>query len=382
MTAMIEALIAETRAQLPYLSQSVCLNHAGVSPQPLVPGVAEYERQRADMLPHEMFARQAPVRDKVKRLYARLLGVMPEEIAVTGNTAEGVNIVAQGFPWRRGDRIVLVDVEYPSNVYPWWNVRDQGVEVYTISEREGRVDMEELNAALTDRTRLVAVSHVQFSSGFAVDLRRLADLCRPRGIFLFVDIAQSIGARPVDLSLVDAAAWSAWKWLMGPLGVGGFYLAQRHLDLIKPRFVGVDGMQPTADYLEYRFALRDSAARFEYSTPNLAGLISTLAALERVTALLAPGAVVRDGIPERILANADRLIAALEPRGYRLFSSRAPGERSGILSFVTPEPPAQIVGRLKSRGVEAAARAGRLRLSPHFYNTAEDIDRCVQALAA
>jgi len=364
---------------LPLLRSGVALNHAGIAPQPESESVAEFERRRAKMLPGAALEMTRGLKNRIRAGYARMLGVAPAEIAITRHTAEGVNTIAQGFPWKAGDRVLTVNVEYPSNVYPWWNLRDRGVEVVTVSEREGRVDLDEFLAAIDERIRLVAISHVEFASGFAFDLARLAAECRKREIFLFADIAQSIGVLPVDLRLVDAAAWPTWKWLMGPLGMGGFYLAERRLPMIRPPFVGTDGMVSTPDYLEYRFEFRADASRFEYSTDNTLGLFGTAEALSRLEPLLGPGS--GDALARRVFQLGDDLTALMESRGFRLYSSRAAGERSGIFSFLAPGDPAVYAARLRQQGVETAVRSSRLRISPHYYNNKEDLQRIALALS-
>ena len=373
----VEAAAAAIRERLPLLRSGVALNHAGVAPQPETGAISGFEQDRACLMPGAALEKVSGLKAGIRKSYAQMLGVSPAEIAITRHTAEGVNIVAQGYPFKAGDRVLTVNVEYPSNVYPWWNLRDRGVEVVTVPEREGRVDLEELLAAIDDRVRVVAVSHVEFASGFAFDLARLAAECRRRDVFLFVDIAQSIGILPVDLHLADAAAWPTWKWLMGPLGMGGFFLSERRLSTIRPLFVGTDGMIPTRDYLEYRFQLRPDASRFEYSSENTLGLLGTMEALNRFSPLFRPEA--GDAVARRIFALGDKLISLMESMGTRLYSSRRNGERSGIFSFISQGDPGIIAAKLKRHGVEAAVRGGRLRLSPHFYNNEEDLKRVENA---
>ncbi len=374
----VDTAAREIRNRLPLLETGVALNHAGVSPQPESGTIAEFEESRARLLPGEGLARISGLRDEIRSLYSELLHVLPAEIAVTKHTAEGVNLIAQGFPWRQGDRILTVSVEYPSNVYPWWNLRDRGVEVVPVPEREGRVDLDEFVGAIDERVRMVAISHVEFASGFRFDLARLSDACRARGVFLFVDIAQSIGFVPIDLRLVDAAAWPMWKWLMGPIGMGGLYVSASRLESIRPVFVGSDGMVPTPDYLDYRFEFRPDARKFEYSSENVLGMIGTAEALRRIVPLF--GDEAADVVARRVWSLGDRIISSLEERGFRLYSSRLPGERSGIFSFVTPSDPAPIAARLRRSGVEVAVRGGRLRISPHFYNNEADVERLLVAL--
>ncbi len=374
----VDAAAREIRDRLPLLETGVALNHAGVSPQPESRAIAEFEESRARLLPGEGLTRISGLRDEIRRLYADLLHVSPAEIAVTKHTAEGVNLIAQGFPWRQGDRILTVSVEYPSNVYPWWNLRDRGVQIVTVPERDGRVDPDEFLGAIDDRVRMVAISHVEFASGFRFDLARVSEACRARGVFLFVDIAQSIGCVPIDLRLVDAAAWPTWKWLMGPIGMGGLYVAANRLESIRPVFVGSDGMVPTPDYLDYRFEFRPDARRFEYSSENVLGMIGIAEALRRIAPLFDGKAA--DVVARRVWSLGDRIISSLEGRGFRLYSSRLPVERSGIFSFVAPGDPAPIAARLRRSGIETAVRGGRLRISPHFYNNDADVDRLLAAL--
>ncbi len=376
----VEDIARVVRAGLPLLRNGAALNHAGIAPQPAARAVSDFEESRASGLPGEALEVVAGCKKEARQIYARMLGVTPQEIAITRHTAEGVNFIAQGFPWRPGDRILTVSVEYPSNVYPWWNLRDRGVETLTVPEREGRVDLDELVGAIDERVRMVAISHVEFASGFAFDLDRLAAACQERAVFLFVDIAQSIGLLPVDLRNVDAAAWPTWKWLLGPIGMGGFYLASRHLETIRPAFVGTDGMVPTSDYLDYRFEFRPDAGRFEYSTENTLGLIGTAEALRRIGVLFADE--TRSEVARKVWRLGDQITLRLGELGYRLFSSTRPGERSGIFSFVAPGNPHLVAKSLRQHGVEVAVRAGRLRISPHFYNNSEDLERLFRALPA
>ncbi|MBL4889989.1 MAG: aminotransferase class V-fold PLP-dependent enzyme, partial [Candidatus Lindowbacteria bacterium] len=281
--------------------------------------------------------------------------------------------------WKQGDRILTVSVEYPSNVYSWWNIKDKGVEIVTVEERNGRVDMDEFIDSIDETITLVAISHVEFASGFMFDLDRVAKVCRERNVFLFVDIAQSAGVMSVDLSNVDAAAWPTWKWLMGPLGMGGFYLAAQHLETIKPVFVGTDGMEPQADYLTYDFKLLDSAQRFEFSTGNCIGAIGVFDALERVQDILGPRPE-NSPLMSAVLSNCDRIIERFTEFDVSLYSSQNAGERSGILSFETAGDPAEVAAGLTEANIEVAARGGRLRISPHYYTTDEDIDRLCSAM--
>ena len=371
-------MVADVRSRLPLLERGASFNHAGVAPQPMSDAARRFHRARSEKIADEFFLTVADVPRRIRSAYASLLKVSDDEIAITHNTAEGINIIAQGLDWREGDRILTVNVEYPSNVYPWWNLRDRGVEIVTVDERGGRVDLNEFIEAIDERVRLVAISHVEFASGYAFDLDKLAGACRERDVLLCVDLAQSLGALPIDLSKVDAAAWPTWKWLMGPVGMGGFYLSKQWLDRVRPVFVGSDGMKSGRNYLDYRFEFEEGAKRFEYSTGNVVGMIEVAEAVERAAAAFA----ATDARPtERIFANADVIIEGLKQRGFALYSSTAPGERSGILSFTAGEHDLNRVSKLlKGKGFDQAVRGERLRLAPHYYNDAHDIERLLAAI--
>jgi len=378
-TSLFDDFVRGIRRRLPLLDSAVSFNHAGIAPQPLSDAIADFEVRRGRLLPGAALDSVAGLKKEIRAAYGRLLNVPEQGIAITRHTAEGVNSIAQGLDWKPGDRILTVNVEYPSNVYPWWNLRDRGVEVVTVPERDGRVELEEFVAAIVPGVRLVAISHVEFASGFAFDLSEVSRACRDSGALLFVDVAQSIGILPVDLRLVDAAAWPTWKWLMGPLGMGGLYVSKELLPRVRPVFVGTDGMLPTGDYLEYRFEFRPDASRFEYSTENTLGLIGTAEALQRTLPLFEgdfAGEAAR-----RVWDIGDSLTAILERRGISCYSSMRPRERSGILSYVVPGGPAAVASKLRAGAVEVSVRAGRLRVAPHFYNDASDVDRFTAALA-
>ena len=380
MTTTLENTIAAVRAGLPRLERGPSFNHAGIAPQPLSDAVQIAERMRAERPYTKLFEHVAGVTKRIRAGWARMMNVQPVEIGITHHTAEGVNVIAQGLDWQRGDRIVTIDVEYPSNVYPWWNLRGRGVEVTAVPERDGRVVLDELIGAIDDATRLVAVSHVQFASGYTIDLNQLGAACRARNVLLFVDVAQSLGALPVDLSQVDAAAWPTWKWQLGPIGMGGIYVAQRCNERIRPAFVGSDGMIPGTDYLDYRFEFRPGAARFEYSTANLLGLIGIDGAVARLAPLFDPAHESMPEATQRIFATIDRIIERMRPLGFESFSTIDPVQRSGIMMFDSVHDPDAIVAGLIERGIDTACRGGRLRLAPHFYNNEEDVDRLITAL--
>ena len=245
----------ELRALFPITERAIYFNHAAVSPLPL-PTLRAVESQLRDV--HENgsknFRSWLAVKEEARGLLARLLGARPEQVAFVRNTSDALSTVANGMNWRAGDNIVTYRHEFPSNIYPWLRLRDTlGVEVRMCEDRNGRIDLEELTSLIDDKTRLVAISQVQYASGFRVDLERLGRLVRRRDALFVVDVIQGLGVVPIDVEaeFVDVAAGAGHKWLMAPEGVGYLYLSERARERIQPTLVGWISVLNPDDYLNY-----------------------------------------------------------------------------------------------------------------------------------
>ena len=317
--------------------------------------------------------------ERVRGLAARLLGAREtREVAFVENTSTALSLVAEGLDWRPGDNVVGAALEFPSNVYPWMGLASRGVEYRRVEERDGRIDPDEPSSLIDPRTRMLALSWVQYASGFLVDLARLGRACRERGVLFVVDVIQGLGALPLDVEadFVDVAAGSAHKWLLGP---GGDRAALR----LRPR-----GRAPAAGAL--RLALHESPLPVDRVRPHLERGCQALR--ERHAQRLrhrGPGGLAGDPAGGRRRERSSRGCSrspTSPPGGSRTWdspsSARAAGGRPlGIVTAVPPGRDAQdLVKRLDERGIVVAARAGRLRIAPHFYNTAEEIERCLSVL--
>lgn len=316
--------------------------------------------------------------DRVRGLAARLLGARhAQEIAFVENTSAGLSLVASGIDWKPGDNIVSAAPEFPSNVYPWMQLGERGVELWQVPERDGRIDADELLGMLDDRTRVVALSSVQYASGFRSDLARIGAVCRERGVLFVVDGIQSLGAlsHDVEREFVDVFAASSHKWLLGPEGIGVLYVSDRVIDRIRPIRSGWRSMRNPFEWTELALDFTKGARRFESGTLNAYGIVALGGALE---IFLEIGA---GDLEDRVLALAGRAASGLEALGFQIISSRRPGETSGIVAAVHPKHAANdLVKRLAQKDVVVAARAGRFRVSAHFYNSEDEIDRMLAAL--
>jgi selenocysteine lyase/cysteine desulfurase len=244
--------------------------------------------------------------------------------------------------------------------------------------QSGRLPLELVEDALrAPSVRLLALSSVEFGNGFRQDLPSLGRMCRERGVLFCVDAIQSLGCLPLDVEScgIDFLSADGHKWLLSVEGCGLFFCARRVLDCLAPRVVGWHSVTEDRDFDRYHLDLKPSAGRFEEGTPNAAGIFALGAAIDL---LLELGV---ESISERILALTRRLGEGLERRGALLRSPRAPGERSGIVSFVWPsEEPRHTAARLRAHRVFVVARRGGVRASPHFYNNESEIDALVEAL--
>ncbi|MEM7627255.1 MAG: aminotransferase class V-fold PLP-dependent enzyme [Planctomycetota bacterium] len=372
----------EFAGDFPILRKMDFFNHAGVAP--ISGPAAEALRAYAEQASSAAYVDSGWYRraNQVKKLAAQLIGAAgPQEIALIPNTSAGLSLVAKGLDFHAGDRVVITDVEYPANRYPWEDLRRRGVELVEVHQHaDGRIDVDEVCDAINDRTRVVSLSHVQYASGFRIDLKPISEMVHRAGGYLCVDAIQSCGVLPVDVGAmgIDFLAADGHKWMLGPEGAGFFYCRQDLCPRLHPNVVGWMNMVDAGNYGDYRFEFQMDARRFEPGSWNIPGVVALGASLDL---LLGVGI---DGVWSRVEALTSRLCVGLEAKGYRVFTPRAdPGERSGIVIFESPDDAVdarQVVANLEKRGIFIVVREGRLRASPHFYNTAAQIDRLIDAL--
>ena len=357
-------------------------NHAGVAP--LCGPAAAALRRFADQAECRAYVDSGWYRrvKEVKGLAAKLIKARgSHEIAFVANTTSGLALVARGLDFRPGDEVVITNVEYPANRYPWEDLaRRCGVKLVEVQQRgDGRIDADEVADAITDRTRVVSISHVQYASGHRIELRPIADMVHRVGGFLCVDAIQSVGVLPVDVASdeIDFLSADGHKWMLGPEGCGVFYCREELTRNLHPPVVGWMNMVDADNYGDYRFELLPDARRFEPGSYNVAGIQALGASL----ALLLTEGI--EGVWSAVDHLTCHLCDRLSEKGYLVYSPRdRQHERSGIVSFVHPDARQhpRIVQELGCRNIIIALREGRLRVSPHFYNTREQIDRLVEVI--
>jgi selenocysteine lyase/cysteine desulfurase len=368
------------RALFPVTQHAVYLNHAAVSAPP-TPTINAIQSQLADVCENGSvnFRQWLAVKERARRLLAGMLGAQPEQVGFVRNTSDGLSTVANGLDWRPGDNLVTFRREFPSNVYPWLRVRDAlGIEVRVCEEHNGRVDLDELIRLIDGKTRIVAISHVQYASGFRTDLERIGRVAHAHDALLVVDVIQSLGVIPIDVEaeLVDVAAAACHKWLLTPEGVGLLYLSSRARERIQPTLVGWTSVPNPDDYSNFEQGWSEGTLAWESGTAP----ISLIHGLEASLKLLHEVGV--SAIQAYLETLTDHLSERLRGLDYEIVSSRQPGEKSQIvcLRHKNGRSPMELYAHLKQRNIVTAPRGDRLRISPHFYNSFAEIDELLKTL--
>lgn len=368
--------IAEVRAQFPSAARAIHFDHASVGPISLAASAAMQEA--AIVQAEEGF--QHSWRDDLERVrgqVAWLVGSRAERIAFVQNTSFGISLAATGLDWREGDNVVLAEREFPSNYYPWMNLAALGVQLRKVPAPLGHAASDDLIEAIDTRTRVLAVSAVQFSNGFRYDLQRLGAACAERGVLFVVDGTQSVGALTIDVEAqgIDLLAVSAHKWMLSPPGIGFAHLSDKAMSVLRPTVVGwLSVADPFA--FDYQMQLLPTADRFEPGTENIVGTLGlggAISLLQRYSP---------QWVEARVLELTDHMCDALLASGCRIISPREGRERSGIVIFTRDgTAPEVLYERLTAAGVKCAARGGGIRFSPHFYNTTDEVDAALAAIA-
>lgn len=370
----------EVRALFPVTQRVAYLNHAAVSPPP-VNTIRAIEAQLKDV--HENgsanFRSWLSVKERARELLAKLLGARPEQVAFVRNTSDALSTVANGLNWRAGDNIVTFRREFPSNIYPWLRIRDVfGVEVRMCDERDGRIKFSDLESLIDQNTRIVAISHVQYASGFRMDLKRLGQLARRHDALLVVDVIQALGVVPVDVEAeyIDVAAGAGHKWLLTPEGVGYLYLSDRARDRIQPTLVGWVSVPNPDDFLNFDQGWNRGALAWETGTAPISLIHGFKASLELLNGLGV------EKIANYLEELTDYLCERLAGRPYDIVSSREPGEKSQIVCIRHKGglSAMALYAQLMERKIVTAPRNDRLRISPHLYNTSQEIDDLIKSL--
>jgi cysteine desulfurase / selenocysteine lyase len=370
------------REEFPWAAagEAVYLNAASTGPLPerTLRAQAEFSRKRA--APHRLtHEEQFSVLDRCRALLADLLGADAGTIALSVNTGAGINLAAWGLPLGAGSVVVVPDLEFPANVYPWMAAsRVRGYDVRIVPTRDGLLDEDAVFAALDEPgTRVVSLSWVGFATGFVADIQRLGDACRTRGIWLVVDAMQGLGVLPLDVARthVDLIACGGQKWLLSPWGSGFIYVHPDMLEVLEPQpvsWMGVRGSDDFSTLLDYDLTWRDGARRFEQITvpfQDFAGMAASLELLRE----LGPSEV-----QAHVAARVSELAEGARRAGIEVVTPS--GRRAGIVTL-RPTDVRAMSERMRDARVIHSVREGTIRLSPHCYTTSLEIESTIRLLA-
>jgi selenocysteine lyase/cysteine desulfurase len=362
------------RQYFPITKTDIYLNHAAVSPlSTVVLDSVNHMMRKRSYGAIEVFPDLMEEKKTLKENLATLINTNPNLIAVIENTSAGFNWLANGLEWKEGDRILLVENEFPANIYPFMNLKRKGVAVDIATARNGFVIIDDLERKIRPETKLLSISFVGFLNGYRNQLSTIGKICQEYDIIFSVDGIQGVGALSLDVnsSNIDFLSNGGHKWLMGPEGCGFMYISPPLFERLKPAFVGWLSVKDSWDFLDYRLDLLDDSRRFEIATSNLLGIVG----LRASTGLLIEAGI--KNIEKHLMTLGDRLIEGMINCGYNYIGAQGTFERSGIYSFTGPDING-LLEHLKKNNVHLSTRNEVLRFAPHFYNTSEEMDQVIK----
>ncbi|HEX5397864.1 MAG TPA: aminotransferase class V-fold PLP-dependent enzyme [Verrucomicrobiae bacterium] len=369
------------RDEFPVVRGKIFLAHAGACPLPrrVADAIAGYVRQ-GTFDDQESFVRSRL--DDVRGLASQMLNCQPDEIALVGPTSLALSFVAAGLKFRRGDNILIYHDDYPSNVYPWMALAEQGIEVRLLNTRElGIIRPRDVEGQIDENTRLVALASCHFISGFRLEHAAIGRFLRERGILFCLDAIQTLGAFPATVEHVDFLAADAHKWLLGPCGAGLLYVRRAVQEKLSPPIYGWHNVRNPNFVAQEQITFRSGALKYEAGTQNLLGSVGLIAAMELVREM------GLENISAELLRKRAWLIPALQAKGFAVLNADAKAENAGgITAFFQPgKDLSPLHKKLADAGIITSLRVDRrgqnyIRLSPHFYNTDAELHRVMDLL--
>jgi len=370
--------VEKARSYFSYLKNGIIyFNHASTGP--ITTKVKErielFLKERSEEKIDDYYAFK-DVADETKEMIGEMIDCSGERIAFLDNTTNGIIWLAHGIDWKPGDRIILNDVEFPANVYPFLQLREKGVEVDFIRSTNGIVTAEEIISAIQPRTKLISISFVQFLSGYRIDLEKIGKVCKEKGIIFSVDAIQGLGAVRLDVEKnnIDYLANGTQKWMLGLQGLAFIYVRKELQEKMKTAPIGWLAVKDAWDLLKYDITPKETAERFQPGTLNNIGIYAFNSSMKLFIEF------GFDEIEKQILSNSKYFIDELAKIGYKSPLLSFPEEHlSGIVSFKS-EDAQKIFDILSQKKIVCSLREGYIRFAPHFYNTKQDIDFVVDAL--
>ncbi len=371
----------KVKEDFPTSNKVVYMNTAAISLKPVqvIDAMTEFmKRYEANGTVKFSDSFEEEVLENARCRVSELIGCESDDIALTTNTSEGINIIAHLIKFERGNNVVTTDLEFPTVTYPWLKVsREKGVEVRFALNRNGIVSVEDLEKLVDDNTRVIALSHVEYSSGLKFNLREVADLAHRHGAILVVDAVQSLGAIPLNVKRedVDVLASAAYKWLLGPFGAGFVYMRKELYENVMPPFVGWRSNREHEEYDPQKFILPETARRFEYGGMPYTPIYGLTRAIEYIMSLGI------ENIRDHVISLTQKLIDGLSDLGAKTLTPLNREQRAGIVAARFEKMDYdKVVEDLARKGIIVSKRMNALRISPHIYNTEEEVAKVIDAI--
>lgn len=370
--------VNDVRNNFPYLKNGITyFNHASTGPistlvlNRLTKLLKEKSENNIDDYPSLL-----KVVEETKKLLADLINCDADRTAFVDNTSNGLNILAQSIGWKKGDRILLNDVEFPANVYPFLNLKRLGVEVDFVKSENGIVTADQIINSIKPETKMVSVSFVQFLSGYKIDLEKIGNHCRANKIIFCVDGIQGIGTMKLDVKKckIDFLSCGTQKWLLGMQGLAFIYVDEDLQKNMIPSNVGWLSVINAWQLLDYKLALKTSAGVFQGGTLNTFGIYAFN------TSLTLFKEFGFDNIQSTVLSNTKYFINKLKNIGLDCVLSNCSDEELAGIVTIKPKNPEIIFEQLEKQKIVCSIREGLIRFSPHFYNSFQEIDKVVEEL--
>jgi selenocysteine lyase/cysteine desulfurase len=381
----------EVRKQIPLLARNVYLDNAGAGPPP----IAVYDAMRSFLDEWRDYGEkwEAWLLEVVRarKEFGRLIGAGVDDVACVPNVTSGLAAIASALRLKPGQNVVVSELNFPTNVYMWHSLKEKGLisEVRVLKAENGKVPISSFEKAVDDKTAAVSVDYVSWINGCREDIPNVTRITHSHGALMIVDAFHAVGVFPVDVQRlgVDVLTCGTYKWLMGPHGTAFLYVSHEASDKLEPSIVGWHGIsdsvvarvQSKQDTFGRPFDLRGvdpakDATRFEWGTWSVITVAGARAAIE-FTQKYSP-----DYRAPRIERLNGRLLDGIRKKMNKITSPEGKERRSGIVTFEVDEA-VKVAQRLQQEGVVVAARVNVLRVSPHFYNTEEEIDILLEKIA-
>ncbi|MEA2524464.1 MAG: cysteine desulfurase / selenocysteine lyase [Thermomicrobiales bacterium] len=373
--------LAHLRAtEFPMSSRWAYLDHATVSPMPARTTAVLAERIATLQDPSRETGQREAYAEEARQRLGRLMNVPTAQVALLTNLAEAMATVANGLRWSPGDEVVIPEQEFSSLVYPWLNLDRFGVRVVFVPKSGPATELEQIEAAITPRTRVVAVSHVEFQNGFRHDMEALGRLCAERGVLLAVDVTQSLGVLPVDAPAwrADVVAVHGYKWLMAMHGIAGLYVSEAAMARIQPTVPGRSSVTGGFESLDFALDWHPDARRYQSGGPNWLGAAALAASISLVEEIGIERAA------SQAASVADLVLTGLRELPVAITTDLRAVHRSQIVSFTTGSVDADkaLVAAAKDAGVFLGRRGMGVRVAAHYWNTVEDAERVLESVSA